>query len=619
MIKKIWLRQWKAYASLDLELGEGTTFLVAENGIGKSSIIQGIHFALFGSSKIFGTNRTILDAVRGNEGDIGTAGCELTLGSSLIRLERSVEKSTRHVNIQTAIDIDGHRASENDWLELLRAETGVDASQLELLAFVHEGATMSIDDAGLNTVEMLSEVFGVGRLKQAAQQLEQTAKRLDRENDSLRKSLRDAPSKRDTEQASALYDQLAQALARNESLKTQKSALERYELAQREWSHYTTAKLHFKQASDAFEQGVLTITQRVRDLLPGLDISHDAKSNRLLLEHVVAALSERIEEIINERGRLTAMRETALHYAEIISTGDSTCPTCRQPMSQHAAQLAVAEHQETVDRSTVRLQKMDSDLSLLRPLLKDAQALMRTPEPRIPEPPSEDPPAPEPASVVGVPSDMSTIRSEIDELDSAIRHIKADLAVIERIVSERHENTLLSARLFDGYRTVERAHLAAETMTRLADAITADRITPMANELQKRWPTLCSGSELRMETDGALYLKVGDYVVPYCNLSGGQRTLAQLTVRLLALQMATTCPFFILDEPLEHLDARNRRSLATLLVHATHESSQLRQVLVTTYEESVTRRLSSVPREQGSDERAGDSSVASVVRISGQS
>jgi DNA repair exonuclease SbcCD ATPase subunit len=614
MISKIWLRHWKAYSSLELDLREGTTFLVADNGIGKSSIIQGIYFALFGSSLIFGTDRPILDAIRGDMGTTGTAGCELTLGSSLIRLERTVEKSTHKPNIHTTIQIDGRHASENEWLELLKAETGVDAAQLALLAFVHEGATISIDDAGLNTVEMLAEVFGVGRLKQAVRQFELIAKRLDRENDSLRKSLRDTPSKRDAEQVSELQDQLAQATARYEALREQQAELERHQEIQKRWSDYAIARLSFKQASTAYRQSVLKLTQRISDLLPEFDTGYDVQSESSLLEHAASALSEKIEEIITDRGRLEAGRETALHYAAIIKTGDSTCPTCRQPLSQEAAELALAEHQEAVKRSTIQSQRMDRDLSLLRPLLRDTQALMSMPEPRSPEPPGEDPTE---AATVGARTDASAIRSEIAELDSVMTRIKAELAVIQRVDAERNENALLSTRLFEGYRAAERAYLAAATMARLADAICTDRITPMADELQKRWPTLCSGSELHMESTGALFLKEGNHVVPYSSLSGGQRTLAQLTVRLLALQMATTCPFFILDEPLEHLDPRNRRSLATLLVHATHESSKLRQVLVTTYEESVTRRLSSAPRELSSGERANDSSVASVVRISG--
>ena len=41
MIRRLRLRSWRAYENLDLELGPGATFVVASNGIGKTSLIMG--------------------------------------------------------------------------------------------------------------------------------------------------------------------------------------------------------------------------------------------------------------------------------------------------------------------------------------------------------------------------------------------------------------------------------------------------------------------------------------------------------------------------------------------------------------------------------------------------
>ena len=45
-----------------------------------------------------------------------------------------------------------------------------------------------------------------------------------------------------------------------------------------------------------------------------------------------------------------------------------------------------------------------------------------------------------------------------------------------------------------------------------------------------------------------------------------------------------------MDEPLEHLDPTNRRAVAATLVSAV-ELGELEQILVTTYEEPLARRL----------------------------
>lgn len=47
MIQRLELQNWRAYDRLDLELGPGATFVVASNGIGKTSLIMA---AAWGSS-----------------------------------------------------------------------------------------------------------------------------------------------------------------------------------------------------------------------------------------------------------------------------------------------------------------------------------------------------------------------------------------------------------------------------------------------------------------------------------------------------------------------------------------------------------------------------------------
>ena len=95
-----------------------------------------------------------------------------------------------------------------------------------------------------------------------------------------------------------------------------------------------------------------------------------------------------------------------------------------------------------------------------------------------------------------------------------------------------------------------------------------------------------------MNEQGTLSLEIDGASVPYSEFSGGQRTVANVILRLLTLELTAVKAFAVLDEPLEHLDPKNRRLLASLLVRASQPPSRIEQLLVTTYEESVTRRLS---------------------------
>src|SRR5258708_29032799 len=50
MIRRLALTNWRAYEQVTLDLEPGTTFIVARNGIGKSSLIEGAAWALYGDA-----------------------------------------------------------------------------------------------------------------------------------------------------------------------------------------------------------------------------------------------------------------------------------------------------------------------------------------------------------------------------------------------------------------------------------------------------------------------------------------------------------------------------------------------------------------------------------------
>jgi ABC-type polar amino acid transport system ATPase subunit len=66
---------------------------------------------------------------------------------------------------------------------------------------------------------------------------------------------------------------------------------------------------------------------------------------------------------------------------------------------------------------------------------------------------------------------------------------------------------------------------------------------------------------------------------------------AILLLRLLVVQMATSASFCWFDEPLEHLDPDTRRDVANLLSRVANTEGALQQVVVTTYEDQLARRL----------------------------
>ena len=48
MIRHLRLHRWRSYDTLDVDFEPGTTFIVAPNGVGKTSLVLGLAWALYG-------------------------------------------------------------------------------------------------------------------------------------------------------------------------------------------------------------------------------------------------------------------------------------------------------------------------------------------------------------------------------------------------------------------------------------------------------------------------------------------------------------------------------------------------------------------------------------------
>lgn len=131
--------------------------------------------------------------------------------------------------------------------------------------------------------------------------------------------------------------------------------------------------------------------------------------------------------------------------------------------------------------------------------------------------------------------------------------------------------------------------MAAAVARATADQILVERIDPLAAQVRSRWKRVFGDrGALQLGADGRLTLRRGVEDIPFAYLSSGEKVVALLAVRLLVLGSSMRALFLWLDEPLEHLDPRNRRLAASLMSAA---GEHVRQILVTTYEEDLARRL----------------------------
>lgn len=147
----------------------------------------------------------------------------------------------------------------------------------------------------------------------------------------------------------------------------------------------------------------------------------------------------------------------------------------------------------------------------------------------------------------------------------------------------------------DDLETEFRSHaLATAAIDALQSATTkllAGAIAPLTREISSRWKRLFAGrGTITLSVQGALSRDVNGETLPLRSFSTGEKMTARRLLHLLALDAATHAGLCWIDEPPEHLDPDTRRQVASLLA-VTPSASGAGQILVTTYEEPLVRRI----------------------------
>lgn len=601
MIRRVRLERWKAFLELDQELPEGTSFVVAENGVGKTSLLQALHFGLYGDRRLLGSGAGIEHAVRGN-GKAARVLLDVDLDGVAWTIDRSVPPllDPGHALPEAVISADGVSSTEALWRRALVHSAGVSIDYLRLLSAIGEGDSLRPNgDGQYDLVKHLSDVLGVSTMQVAATVLRSHARAVARTADSERLDRRDRPARLAQREYAALVQKqtdgqrrLEESRARLEELNAELTHVKKW----REWEDvhrgeasrdaaYVRAVEH--SLGEALESSVVDaawIAARTRGRLVG-DYVAAARS----LEEEVRTAGREVSERLGAVGSEMATAEAAL---EDLRGNTARCPTCLRPLSGSEAARASSEHRaklEGLRREEVglrgRLEALNSLQHRTTALVVTAGEIRTTPAPG--EPPEAG------LDLDALQQAVAEQLSAVQSADNAVRDFAASLRAQNAILGADAADEALSRRLEQQYREADLATLAAETMDDVAKRICAEQIAPLAHALAKRWLQLWPGRPaVGLDIgSGRVFAEHESTRLDVSDLSGGERTVASVLLRLLALQAASRSPILLLDEPLEHLDPRNRRMLAGVLVAAGSGDSAPRQILVTTYEESVTRRL----------------------------
>jgi DNA repair exonuclease SbcCD ATPase subunit len=571
VIRTIRLTNWRAYARLDLELTRPVTFLVAPNGVGKSSLVEAVRWGLLGMPE----DRTRGRAVRGDSTS-ATVHLQVDLpGGASVEVTRTLKRggATTFRAVYKGTEL-GEPAllDEPGYLTTLCSAW---ASHLPLLDALLFGPTLSSKDTGFPVRDHLADIFGVTRLIEAAGVIKERRTELAAHIKTLKADL--SGSDEAIEAAAELVASLTIEVNGAAAVRDQEaSAVETAEATAAlaaNWERYRReATAASAQARDLVADMTLlfpvdeddplsAIETREREATATLDSSRASSSSA----HLRAA--------------------SASSAVELLAETVDRCPTCLRPLSEKDRASALAQHGHTASDSSSEIQRLEEATELARQRLAAISQLRRALS-AIGRPlaPQHADPGPEAVAKLEEARQTLTLAAErFGALSSQLESARGNLQTLRQaatdqialVRSEREDVVLgITQRTLDA--------VANRSMTRLVE--------PLAHEIGRRWKLVFGNDGLRFDADGKLQLNHEGTDVGIHDFSGGERSTALLVTRLMLGASATRASTMWFDEPLEHLDPRRRAAVAQTIVRAA-QTATMDQIIVTTYEEGIARQL----------------------------
>ena len=606
MIRRLSLQNWRNYADVTVHFQPGTTFVVAVNGIGKTSLVEAARWALFGHITAAGT------AVRTGT-DKANAAVELELPSQrILGISRDlvVRKTSRTPTPEPKATLDGAPISVSQLADLIVDEYGTEPAFLGNVTMpAVDAASARPNNLGLE--DHLGRYYGVHGLRQAADVLiphkaaitrqigaiktthATSANRLIELLDRVQQAA-DGVTQTEADHAQARaalaaeQQQRAQAAARHawqdqarshadslSQLGTEVAALsDPTSKAGKRGSRGKVAQPNlFTSVGDGqapAQPGTLD------ELTETLAVALDAERAAISRADVrLAVISHSLETLASNRARLDAAHDD--------------CPVCRRPLDDATTLAAGAASAHDANVLESERSKVEADRSIHLARLDALNNLHARTRQVAPLPPQPAEPAADDDATASDPDERT--RTEQAALESLIQ-ARTRLAAAERDLSDAQEADAAMRELQTLFDRQARVTIALDSTEKTLRDLLDEAVRPMASAVNERWTTLFPDrGPLRTAADGTVTRTVNQHELPFDSFSAGEGAGLTLLIRLVVASMATNANFCWFDEPLEHMDPDTRRHVASMLTRAGSGEGPLRQIVLTTYEEPLARQL----------------------------
>lgn len=583
MIRSVHVENWRRHRSFTHEFEPGLNFILGPNGRGKTSILQAIHFALFGGSTAFAKEAVRYDATA------AAVSVEFDIDGGIVRLGRSVDargRSTEHVAQNNVGKTKGPKTID----ELLASTLGADPIFLSQLTLLAEGDIYRYEDEKTsNLTRQLALVMPLQEVIHLLPELTAAKKPFAKAQKAKRIELQ------------VSKDEAALLRTEEEEIKKKLTELSVQENEARDKLKPIEQQLYRRQGYLSQKERHEAWRTNWLSLVEDFELS-DAPSEEAdvlqLLERQRSELEAKMRQGAEDRGRAAGRIESARFFIAMLKqTDEDKCPLCRQSLTDAHRREALAEQEDAFEQLLAQEKGLVDELASLQGQLQRKEAQLRacqslTAEKPPPPNPDDEGSADVDEQVRAAQEEEQEIRAHAGVLRERSAEIREKLALVD--ADRRVEQEIISA-----FRQEALLEVAESGIQEFLDDVRNSILRPLAEELTRQWKAYRPDAEwaLALDDTGTLCIARDETTRAYASLSGGEKAIALILFRIALLRAFSTCDFLILDEPLEHFDPRTRRLLVSAL-HQLISKGFLKQIIISTYEETLVRRLIRSPNVQ---------------------
>jgi DNA repair exonuclease SbcCD ATPase subunit len=569
MIGDVRVANWKRHLQFEHSFAPGINFVLGANGMGKTSLLQAIRFGLFGADD----SRDAREAIRF---DATSASVQVELlGDEPAVVGRSVDtrgRMTETLNVASATSAD----------DLLRSRFGADPAFLRSLVFLSEGDVYAPGAGNVGLDQQLESLLSMRGLTQLSGEIRRARGPLSKEQRSQRTALQFS-----RDEIAHLTQDEARLRTELEQLRSEEAELQEHYLAAADRARDREQWTRLQADIDTWQGRVAEVARSA-----GLSLGDDELEQSLVeldrrresLEEALRSLTQQVGELV---GRMAAIRS----FLGQLDQGEmQLCPLCRQSLDEAHRGNAIAEHNRELEAFAAQEEATRAHLVQTQADLERARATSESARRVWASRPAGPPPGPPPAE---------DAVAQLQSSQEAVESLRTRRALVEQELLETRERLATaeaSRRLEDqvtaAFREDALLEAAASGIQEFLADVRKSVMAPLAEELGQQWKAYRPDAEwsLALDDAGAICLARDGLTRPYSVLSGGEKTVAIVLLRVAMLTALTTSDVIVLDEPLEHLDPRARRLMVSSLHHAVRKGL-LNQIIISTYEESLVRRL----------------------------